>query len=76
MKAFSISDWTLINTLTKRGNTQDEVITLLLNESATIQSGLGKNIIVIDIEVNNNSAGNFWEGSLLWTTVDSGIVFH
>lgn len=76
MKSFSISNWSLINTATKRGNTQDEVITLLLAEAATIQSGLGKNIILIDIEVNNNSAGNFWEGTFIWTPIDSGITFH
>lgn len=76
MKAFSISDWSLIKTISKRGNSQDDVLAQLLSEIASTQTQLSKELIVIDLQIDNNSVGNFWEGTFIYTTIDSGITFH
>ena len=76
MKPFSISDFTLINTILKVGNSQLDVTNSLLSEVSSIQTSLSKEIIVIDLSVKQNTGANYWDGILIYTTSDSGIVFH
>ena len=76
MKPFSISDFSLINTILKVGPTQIDVTNSLLSEISSIQTSLSKQIIVIDLSVKQNVGTNHWDGILIYTTSDSGIVFH
>jgi len=76
MKPFSISDFTLINTILKVGNSQLDVTNSLLSEVSSIQTSLSKEIIVIDLSVKQNVSANYWDGILIYTTSDSGIVFY
>ena len=76
MKPFSISDFTLINTILKVGNSQLDVTNSLLSEVSSIQTSLSKEIIVIDLSVKQNVSANYWDGVVTYTTSDSGIVFH
>jgi hypothetical protein len=76
MKPFSISDFNLIITISKFGNSQLDVTNSLLSEISSIQTSLSKEIIVIDLSVKQNTGANYWDGILIYTTSDSGIVFH
>lgn len=76
MKPFSISDFSLINTISKVGPTQLDTTNFLLSEVSSIQTSLSKQIIVIDLSVKQNVGANYWDGTLIYTTSDSGIVFH
>jgi hypothetical protein len=58
---------------------QDErpqVFKMTCSELSSIQTSLSKEIIVIDLSVKHNTGANYWDGILIYTTSDSGIVFH
>jgi hypothetical protein len=76
MKPLSISDFNLIITISKFGNSQLDVTNSLLSEISSIQTSLSKEIIVIDLSVKHNTGANYWDGILIYTTSDSGIVFY
>ena len=76
MKPFSISDFTLINTILKVGSSQLDVTNSLLSEISSIQTSLSKEVIVIDLSVKQNTGANYWDGVVTYTTSDSGIVFY
>ena len=76
MKPFSISDFNLIITISKVGPSQLDVTNSLLSEISSIQTSLSKEIIVIDLSVKQNTGANYWDGVVIYTTSDSGIVFY
>lgn len=71
MRPFSISDLSLILSLSKSGTSQSEVISLLLSEASNLPK-----IIVISITANYNPSGNFWEGTLLYVDANTEITFY
>ena len=71
MRPFSISDLSLILSISKNGGSQSEVITALLVEATNLST-----IIVINIVTNYNTSGNFWEGTLLYVDVNTNITFY
>jgi hypothetical protein len=76
MKPFSISDFNLIITISKVGSSQLDVTNSLLSEISSIQTSLSKDVIVIDLSVKQNAGANYWDGVVIYTTSDSGIVFY
>jgi hypothetical protein len=76
MKAFSISDYTLVNTTYAQGSSQTEVASSLLTKLSSLQIELSKDVIVVDMIIHHNSSANYWEGTVIYTTIDSGITFH
>ena len=76
MKPFSISDFSLIITISKVGPSQLDVTNSLLSEISSIQTSLSKEIVVIDLSVKQNAGANYWDGVVIYTTTDSGIVFY
>ena len=75
MKPFSINDFNLITTISKVGSSQLDVTNSLLSEISSIQKSLSK-VVVIDLSVKQNAGANYWDGILIYTTSDSGIVFY
>jgi len=75
MKPFSINDFNLITTISKVGSSQLDVTNSLLSEISSIQTSLSK-VIVIDLSVKQNAGANYWDGVVIYTTTDSGIVFY
>jgi hypothetical protein len=71
MRPFSISDLSLILSISKNGGSQSEVITALLAEATNLPT-----IIVINIVTNYNTSGNFWEGTLLYVDANTNITFY
>lgn len=71
MRPFSISDLSLILSISKSGTSQSEVISLLLSEASNLST-----IIVINITANYNPSGNFWEGTLLYVDANTTITFY
>jgi hypothetical protein len=76
MKPFSISDFSLIMTISKVGASQLDVTNALLSEISSIQTSLSKDVILIDLSVKQNAGANYWDGVVIYTTTDSGVVFH
>jgi hypothetical protein len=52
-----------------------DVTNSLLSEISSIQTSLSK-VIVIDLSVKQNAGANYWDGVVIYTTTDSGIVFY
>jgi len=75
MKPFSINDFNLITTISKVGPSQLDVTNSLLSEISSIQTSLSK-VVVIDLSVKQNAGANYWDGVVIYTTTDSGIVFY
>jgi len=76
MKPFSISDFSLIMTISKVGPSQFDVTNDLLSEISSIQTSLSKDVILIDLSVKQNAGANYWDGVVIYTTTDSGVIFH
>jgi len=76
MKPFSISNFSLIMTISKVGPSQFDVTNDLLSEISSIQTSLSKDVILIDLSVKQNAGANYWDGVVIYTTTDSGVVFH
>lgn len=71
MRPFSISDLSLVLSISKSGISQSEVISLLLSEASNLST-----IIIINITANYNTSGNFWEGTLLYVDANTEITFY
>jgi hypothetical protein len=70
MKPFSISDFSLIMTISKVGPSQFDVTNDLLSEISSIQTSLSKGVILIDLSVKQNAGANYWDGVVIYTTTD------